>query len=204
MLINIHTHNRTGIKNQLEIVAGEDTIGIHPWDLNKKADFSKARDYCLMIGETGLDRCERYKQTILEQGKILYLHFEAANKFNLPIVLHCVRAHSDLLKILKDLKYNGKILLHDFAGNAQQLNSYLDYDVYFSFRRKFEILKLAPLDRIFLETDDQTQFSIQDIYQQAGVAEMQFEINFLNLFSDAKDVRSADVVNYFSLALNSH
>lgn len=196
MLINIHTHIRTDKENQLEIVVGEDTVGIHPWDIEKTPDFRNVRERCLMIGETGLDRSERHKHNLIQQEKLLCIHFDAATKFNLPIVLHCVHAHSDLLHVLKELKYSGKILLHDFAGNDQQLNAYLNYDAYFSFRRKFDILKIAPIDRIFLETDDQTQFSIADIYQEAGVSELQLEKNLLTFFSDLEYVRSADVIDY--------
>lgn len=203
MLINIHTHNRSNKENQLEIVVGEDTVGIHPWDIEKTPDFRKVRERCLMIGETGLDRSERHKKTIAQQEQLLRIHFDTAAKFNLPIVLHCVRAHSDLLQILKELNYSGKILMHDFAGNFQQMNCYLNYDAYFSFRRKFEVLKIAPRERIFLETDDQTQFSIADIYNEAGVSELQLEKNLLTFFSDLQYVRSADVIDYLRLALKT-
>ena len=204
MLINIHTHSRTNKENQLEIVVGEDTVGIHPWDLNKKNDFSKAREFCLMVGETGLDRSDRYKDTLPLQTKFLHTHLEAAKTFHLPIVIHCVRAHSDLLWILKESKYPGKILLHDFLGNNEQIEAYLKFDVYFSFRKNFEVLKYAPLDRVFLETDDQKQFSIEDIYKKVGIVELQFEKNYLVFFSDANNVRSADVIDDLRLALKSN
>jgi len=204
MLINIHTHSRTAKENQLEIVIGEDTVGVHPWDVDKIPDFRKARDYCLMVGETGLDRSEKYKHTLDVQIRFLRAHLATALHFKIPIVLHCVRAQSDLLHILKDMRYNGKVLLHDFAGNAQHLEAYLNFDVYFSFRRNFEILKIAPIDRIFLETDDQTQFSIADIYHQSEIPEAQLEKNFLCFFSDAQNEGSTDVINYLRIALSAH
>lgn len=204
MLINIHTHIRTHQENQLEIVDGEDTIGVHPWKLGKLPINNNYNEHCLMIGETGLDRSDKYKQTIKNQEISLRIHLAAAKHFKLPVILHCVRAHSDLLHLLKELKYEGKVLLHDFSGNAQELNAYLKFNVYFSFRRKFEILKLAPVERIFLETDDQNKYSLKEIYEQAGIPEVQFEKNLLTFFSDTKNVRSTDVVNYLSLALKSN
>lgn len=200
MLINIHTHNRTNKENQLEIVVDEDTVGIHPWNLNKDYDFSKAKKKCLMIGETGLDRTDQYKDTIEDQKANLIFHFKLAEKFNLPIVVHCVRAHSDLLGILKKINFKGKILLHDFTGNIAQINSYLKYDVYFSFRRNFEKLPMIPVSRIFLETDDQFAFSIEDIYRLAQIPESQFEKNLLEFFSNSQDVSSSDIVYDFTLA----
>jgi TatD DNase family protein len=197
MLINIHTHRRTRQENQLEIVIEEDTIGIHPWNLGKMPHFNRAAEFCLMIGETGVDRSERHKATLPLQKIFLERHLEAAKIFQLPIVIHCVRAHSDLLKILKDRNYTGKILLHDFSGNMEQLSAYLKFDAYFSFRRKFEILRQAPIERIFLETDDQEQISLTEIYKQADINELQFEKNLLEFFSDSKDVRSTNVINYF-------
>jgi TatD DNase family protein len=181
-------------------VVDEDTIGLHPWHLDSALNIKKAHKFCRMIGETGLDRSEKYKDCLSLQEKMLHVHFDVARICRLPIVLHCVRAHSDLLGILKELRYDGKILLHDFSGNIQQMNDYLNYDVYFSFRRKFEILKVAPQDRIFLETDDQLQLSLQDIYRAAGVNETQIENNFLCIFGDSQNVRSADVIHNFRLA----
>jgi TatD DNase family protein len=204
MLINIHTHIRTYQENQLEIVDGEDTIGVHPWKLGELPINKKNNETCLMVGETGLDRSEKYRQSIKDQEISLRIHLETAKHFNIPIVLHCVRAHSDLLHILKEMKFQGKVLLHDFSGNAQEVKAYLKFDVYFSFRRKFELLKIAPIDRVFLETDDQIKFSLHDIYEQAGIPEEQFEKNLLTFFSDTKNVRSADVINYLRIALNSN
>ena len=204
MLINIHTHRRTAKENQLEIVDGIDSIGIHPWNLNKALDFRKAAPQCLMIGETGLDRSDKFKSTLNQQKESLELHFSAANFFQLPIVLHCVWAHSDLLQILKKINFKGKILLHDFSGNLNQMEAFLFYDCYFSIGRKLDSLKWLPTDRIFLETDDHAHLTIEAIYKQAGIGEIQFEKNLLNFFSDTKEVSSADVINYLSLAMNSY
>lgn len=204
MLINIHTHIRTSKENQLEIVIGEDSVGIHPWDIDKNPDFSKAGKVCVMIGETGLDRSFKYKETLLKQENLLRIHLEAASYFKLPVVVHCVRAHSDLLKILKEKKFEGRILLHDYSGNLQQIASYLRYDVFFSFRRRFDLLKGAPIERIFLETDNQIQVSIEEIYKEVGISEIQFEKNLLTFFSDTQYVRSSDVINYFRLALETN
>ncbi len=204
MLINIHTHNRTNKENQLEIVVGKDTIGIHPWDLHKDYDFSNTNNKCLMIGETGLDRSDQFKDTIELQKISLLFHFQLAEKFNLPIVIHCVRAHSDLLGILKKINFKGKILLHDFTGNITQINSYLKYDVYFSFRRNFEKIPMIPVSRIFLETDDQKDILLEDIYRLAQIPESQFEKNLLEFFSNSQDVSSSDIIYDFSLTKLAH
>jgi TatD DNase family protein len=204
MLIDIHTHNRSNEENQLEIVVDEDTLGIHPWNIDKIPTFSKNRDQCLMIGETGLDRSEKYKTSFLKQEKIFRIHLDLAKKYEVPVVIHSVRAHSDVLRILKSTKFTGKILIHDFSGNLDQIKAYLSFDSYFSFRRNFEVMKQTPVERVFLETDDQIKFNIKDIYIQSEIKEQQIEKNFLAFFSNTKYVRSADVLHDLGLALNSY
>lgn len=201
MFINIHTHRRTGKKNQLEIVDGEDTVGIHPWNIDKVMDFRSVNELICMVGETGLDRSNKYKENIELQKKILKIHFTAATFFNLPIVIHCVHAHSDLLQILHEINFKGKILLHDYRGNLIQTNSYLKFDTYFSIRSQNNFI---PLERMFLETDDQTLRSIEEIYQEIGLAEEIFEKNFLTFFSNTQKVCSSDVIDYLRMSLLSN
>jgi TatD DNase family protein len=128
-----------------------------------------------------------------------------------PLILHCVKAEADLLALLKAKKYKGRILLHDFAGNSEMAHAFLKYDCFFSFGKRLfnptthamAVMKLLPTDKVFLETDDQQEFSIKDIYQKAcrelnideKKGEEIFFSNLVNFFSDLDNISTADIIN---------
>jgi TatD DNase family protein len=218
MLIDIHTHHEAS--GDLAFVVGKHSLGIHPWDvispfnksaLRKKMEELKSQFHSsiLGIGECGLDRRHEGIAEISDQEEVVRWHMDWAVEVNRPLILHCVRAHSDLLKLLKEKNYKGKILLHDFAGNAEEVKAYLKFDAYFSFGarlfKKEDVLSVVPLERVFLETDDQTEYSIAAIYAKASEIlttdqKMLEETMMENLkrFFDFNDVSSADVINDLS------
>ncbi len=221
MLLDIHSHHQNK-KNGLAFVVGQHSLGVHPWELkipfnesSIKENFlllkSKFHSGVLAIGECGLDRRREGIAALEDQEKVLLWHIEWAQVVKRPLILHCVKANSDLLKLLKERKYKGKILLHDFSGNLEEARAFLSFDTYFSFGRSLfredqkaaDVLMNLPKDRIFLETDDQLIYSIDDIYQKAeeilgmdsAKCEEQF-ISNLSEFLNLDDVSPSDVINY--------
>ena len=225
MMVDIHTHThiqKVGNLNQLRFVVGKHSIGIHPWELIIPFDeilfaekFLKLKKEfhpkVLAIGECGLDRRRTGIVDINIQEIVLELHMDWAQEVKRPLILHCVRAEADLLKILKARKYQGRILLHDFSGNLEAAQALLKYNCFFSFgRRPFNpdshaaaVMKSLPKDKIFLETDDQTDFSIEDLYYKAAqllkLDEKDCEELYLksleNFFSNLDDISSADIID---------
>jgi TatD DNase family protein len=224
MLIDIHTHNlQVDRSDQLRFIVGKHSLGIHPWELTTpynetlcaekflklKMQFQKK---ILAIGECGLDRRREEIANSDIQEIVLGWHMDWALEVKLPLILHCVKAEADLLKILKARKYKGRILLHDFAGDYETAQSFLKYDCYFSFGSRLfnskthsnEVMKLLPREKVFLETDDQTEFTLVDMYQKAVVilkldgktCEELFLSNLTNFFSNLNDISSADIINY--------
>ena len=136
-----------------------------------------------------------------------------------PLIIHCVKAYADLLKILKARKFSGRILIHDYSGNFAMAQSLLKFDCYFSFGKSLfsnklaaaSVLRFLPKDKIFLETDDQLDFSIEDIYKKAAFileldeknCEKLFHLNLLNFFSNLNDVSSTDIVDILSASLGT-
>ncbi|MBC7538899.1 MAG: TatD family hydrolase [Bacteriovorax sp.] len=223
MLIDIHTHNLlVDCTDQLRFLVGKHSLGIHPWELKTpfnetlcaekflklKMQFQKKT---LAIGECGLDRRRKGIVNCDIQEIVLGWHMDWALEVQRPLILHCVKAEADLLKILKAKKYKGRILLHDFAGDFEIARSFLKYDCYFSFGSRLfnsktlanEVMKLLPREKIFLETDDQTEFTLVDLYQKAVLSlnidgktcEELFFSNLTNFFSDFNDISSADIIN---------
>jgi TatD DNase family protein len=190
--IDIHTH-RTEIEDHtfsifnitlpnIEIPENRYiSMGWHPWFI-EPYDLFQIRNWLeevapyqnvLAIGECGLDRSINIP--IEKQSEVFRVHLSVAKMVEKPLIIHCVRAYSDLLEIFKKEKYTGKFIFHNFSGNQKQIDSFLKFDTYFSLSKQQMIRKLnlnkslvqIPPERIFLETDDSV-FSIQETYSLAS------------------------------------
>lgn len=124
------------------------------------------------IGEIGLDYYWQPKTKIKEklfkekQKTLLKKQITLAQELDLPIIFHCRRAHSDLIKILQTSKKYTPVekllkgVVHCFTGNWNEAQAYLEMGFYLGFnglifKKNFEeiIIKKVPLERILLETD---------------------------------------------------
>lgn len=191
--INIHTHkvdennkNILAIKN-IELhnpisICNLCSVGWHPWYLNdftlseiEKALITYAcHDNTLAIGECGIDR--HIDTNIKKQKQIFELHIEYALKNNKPLIIHCVKAYSDILEIFNQKKIPATIF-HSYNGNQQQSIEFLkNPNVYFSFGPAIlniqntkiqDVLKTIPLNRLFFETDN-SDITIENIYIRAA------------------------------------
>lgn len=149
LYLNIHTHTRTR-EDELHLPS----FGLHPWHLTDHWEQElKAFDgHSILIGECGLDRlCETPYELQLEAFQAqIYL----SERLELPLVLHCVRALEDVLRLKRGTRQPW--IFHGFRGKPQQLQQLLDHGFYisFGFRYNTESLRACPSDRLFLETDD--------------------------------------------------
>ena len=170
--------------------------GIHPWWLedldgtqidNLKNHIQQLLTQGVLwgVGETGLDRL--YPEFWEQQKELFEWHWELAENYHLPLVIHNVRAGSDFLELLKKKKASTPWLFHDFRGNEELLNSLLRLhpECYFSFGISLdnspqvrELLPLVPLENLFLETDNQKHLDIHDIYLRAS-EQLQLDLDFL-------------------------
>lgn len=142
-------------------------VGIHPHEADsftpetEKAIRSLAKEKkVLAIGEIGLDYFKNYsaseRQVAVFEGLI-----KLAKDFDLPLVIHTRSAQEETLKILKEaMPVRG--VVHCFSGDKMFLEECLGLGFFISFTcnityKKADglrgIVKLAPLDRLLLETD---------------------------------------------------
>ncbi len=132
------------------------------------------------IGEIGLDYYYRPKtNTKLEQFKnkqkeIFLQQLETARELNLPVILHCRMAHTDLIEILKSqipstkFQTNPKFkaqnpklggVIHCFTGSWEDAQKYMNMGFYLGINGiifKYNIdgtIREIPLDKILVETD---------------------------------------------------
>lgn len=197
--LDIHTHLRTEALASVSVgslssdeILNENPFkeyscaGIHPWWLEEltavqiealKSHILKMIEGGVLwgVGETGLDR--QYPEFWELQKELFEWHWNLAENYHLPLVLHNVRSGSDFLELLKKRKPTVPWLFHDFRGNEELVNSLLRLhpECYFSFGISLdnspqvrELLPLIPLQNLFLETDNQKHLDIHDIYLRAS------------------------------------
>jgi len=115
------------------------------------------------IGETGLDYFYT-KETKKDQKASLFIHIEAAQKSNLPLIIHSRSADDDIAEILESEFKNTEFtcVMHCFSSGKNLAKRMLDLGFYLSmsgiitFPKSNElrdIFSLAPIDQILVESD---------------------------------------------------
>ncbi|UFH45511.1 TatD family hydrolase [Flavobacterium galactosidilyticum] len=218
---NLHTHKGTNQVHVLELVnqypqefdAGIPyySIGIHPWYIVQdrlEADLriveSKLKEpNCLAIGECGLDK--RIAITIELQQRVFEKQLLLAQKYNKPVIIHCVAAFQELIVVKKKINISVPMIIHGFSKNEQVAKQLLDNGFYLSFGKYLlqskssgtaleAVFKNVPNNRIFLETDTVND-GIESVYKLAAqikgvpLVEMQEIINrnFRSVFDKSND-----------------
>lgn len=192
IFIDVHTHspNSTGYlsifnymlanNNEASTPTGLYSAGLHPWDIAKaKPGWQHELErLCLdpnlvAIGETGIDLSR--EETFEKQRSIFETHLKLASYFDLPVILHCVRAHGEILRSLKSTSIHTPIIFHGFENGWKQAVKLLDAGLYLSFGKALlypshptaEVFKKVPPERILLETDTYER-DVTNIYKVAA------------------------------------
>jgi TatD DNase family protein len=185
MFIDIHTHragNSTSIANSFAPQADGFyySAGIHPWDITphsaallQELATTATCANVVAIGECGIDKIKS-PATIATQTEIFAAQARIANAVNKPLIIHCVKAHSELIALHRTITPTVAWILHGFRGNPTLAQQLLKEGFHLSFGEKFNPQSVAatPLHRLFVESDT-SPLPIEDIYaavaQAAGV-----------------------------------
>ncbi|WP_300703649.1 TatD family hydrolase [Bacteroides sp.] len=187
--VDIHTH-------QLSVVPGEAivncypetfaphegcwySVGIHPWHLMLSADQGEQDDrrkilaelvnhsQVLAIGEAGLDKLADAPMAM----QIEFFEHQArlAMEVDKPLIIHLVKAADELLKLKHTLRPANPWIIHGFRGKAAMAQEYLRHGFYLSFGEKYqeEVLRLTPVERLFIETDESV-IPVVELYERAA------------------------------------
>lgn len=189
-LIDLHTHqtNEPGNIQILNIFAQDllpeapdylFSAGLHPWHIGKvnpkdcfqAINRSAGLNNMLAVGECGLDRS--IAVDFAKQKWCFEQQVQIADNHCKPLIIHCVRAYSDLLKQKKENKSGLPWIIHGYNGNLETLLSMIKHEFHFSVgerllkdKSKHDIFRSIPIERLFLETDD-SEISIAKIYSLA-------------------------------------
>lgn len=169
------------------------SAGIHPRDV-LKYDFEALESYlaehgCAAVGECGLDRTA--EADFAFQEACFLRHAELAEKRTLPLVIHCVRAYPELIRLKKKRKKTIPWIIHGFRGNAKTAHELLKHGFTLSLSpvllRHAGSLSPEIMDVGFLlETDDAQEY-IEELYaiaaRLAGVAPEELKERVYRLFT---------------------
>lgn len=182
------------------------SVGIYPFDARKASEerFTElekvARDGSIFaIGETGLDYREQYKPSAAHQVETFERQVDIADRIVKPLIIHQVRALDDTLRILRSATV--PVIFHGFSGSTESATRILNESYYLSFGHLLFVsdkvrnsLRSAPLDRIFLETDDSDR-PIEEIYAIAAeIMNIPLNILILRIEQNFESVRECGMV----------
>lgn len=146
-------------------------VGLHPLDAHKWTDSmaSEIRNLALSdqrvvaIGETGLDFFKADNQD--HQKYVFRQQLNIACELDLPIIIHCRDAASDMRTVLQSFVAEGKSVrgvMHCWSGTPEETQWFLDLGLYISFsgvvtfknaQQVQQSAHLVPDDRLLIETD---------------------------------------------------
>ncbi len=169
MIVDIHTHNA---QTRAQTI---DSEGIHPWhaavgDLARVEARASEVD---AIGEIGLDfACDTPREV---QMDVFRAQLTIAERVQKPVVLHCVRAFEEVMRVLQDYHLRA-VIFHGFIGSKEQAQRAVTEGYYLSFGERtfrspksLEAMRSTPLSHLFVETDESAT-PIEEIY--AKIAEL--------------------------------
>lgn len=152
-------------------------VGQHPTERSDVFDYDQfeklltTSEHIVAIGETGLDYyripegvdIEDYKNS---QRGMFGRHIDLAEKYHLPLIIHCRDAHTDMARILQERfgvwreGERERGVLHCFTGTVIDAQRYLKLGFLISFTgiitfatQYDDIVQSVPLEKILVETD---------------------------------------------------
>lgn len=155
------------------------SAGIHPWHADKfsMAEIKNMLEYLgthqglIAIGETGLDKKCQVEMNL--QKSVFKLHIEFAEKYNKPLIIHCVNSWNEIIDFYKKSKV--QFILHSFHANKELTRQLIRHGFCFSIGKSIleknvkltDSIKIIPAASLFFETDEEI-LDIRKIYDTAA------------------------------------
>lgn len=180
---DFHHHRKNTLSGIYNLQTGSqpsDTFfsaGIHPQNIqpeNIENHFkwlrSVVKDNCFAIGECGLDGLVAVDMKIQEE--VFSRQIQLANEVKKPLIIHCVKKFYEVISFRK--KSEQAMIIHGFNKRQSVADDLLKNNFYLSFGKPVlyqlslqNTLKTVPLDKLFLETDND-DFDIIDLYKKVS------------------------------------
>ena len=188
---NAHTHHRQPddvmaiVNTAPEAFVNDNkrffSIGVHPWYISKYDQDTvfdeikniAAAENVKAIGECGLDQLVEIPMKVQESVFIQQIGIaEAVQK---PLIIHCVKAFDELIRIKKEQKISVPVIVHGYNNNEQIAGQLIRNNCYLSFGKALlnegsnaqKVITQLEYERFFLETDN-GDISIETIFEKAA------------------------------------
>lgn len=147
------------------------SVGIHPWYINNVQEQLSCLESVALspsvvaIGEAGLDKLAETSLKI--QQEVFLEQVALAERVGKPLVIHCVKAWSELVAARKSVKPHMPWVIHGFRGNAELALQLTGQGFYLSFGEYFnpQALQVARTGCLFAETDEK-KVDIRSVYRR--------------------------------------
>lgn len=127
--------------------------------LHQEFEQQSQHRYCVAIGECGLDKGRDHWQ---QQQQLCESQISIACDLKLPLILHCHKAHNDLIKMLIRYQPLSGGVIHGFSGSIELAQQYIKLGFligigatvsYQRAKKTISTLKQLPQQALLLETD---------------------------------------------------
>lgn len=193
--IDIHTHHAHDGNETVKVLnlyPGDDipvfngknfySVGLHPWSLKTKEENNNSLlmmedalefDHVLFAGECGLDKISGAE--FEEQKRVFMAQVIMAEEYQKPLIIHCVRAYNEIIEMYNSHHPSVPWIFHGYTGSREMSEQLSQKQFLFSFgkilfnekTKAVDSLKVLPLQKVFLETDDSDR-SVREIYAKAA------------------------------------
>ncbi|MDR1742460.1 MAG: TatD family hydrolase [Dysgonamonadaceae bacterium] len=151
------------------------SCGIHPWyaedSENQLAYLAEiASDPRIVaIGETGLDKLKGPSYDV--QIPVFKKHIELSENLGKPVIVHCVKAWDELIRVRKETNPSQPWIIHGYRGKPELTKRLVKEGFMFSFGDDINVdsMQFIPQESMFCETDED-EMDIRDVYLQAAQA----------------------------------
>jgi TatD DNase family protein len=211
--IDLHTHRNYPVDehailsiknvalNHSETITEVDcSVGLHPWyvegnteqDLGRMVD-ALARTQVLAIGECGMDK--NIATPLADQQPVFDQQIRLAQRYQKPLIIHCVRAFQEIVGCLKKANFSGAVVFHGYRKNWTLAKQLIDRGYYLSIGKhclngsQDELLQHISLEYLFLETDTDATADIATLYRYvAQLRSIELEELKQTLYQNYKNV----------------
>ncbi len=186
MFVDIHTHklpssNVQSVRNlsfsEAENVfstgqKGLFSVGFHPCSADECSveNFSQLENWTknkqvVVIGECGLDK--NSKINFNTQIAVFERQISLSEKLEKPLIIHCVGYFNELFELRKKWNPRQLWMIHGFGGKPELALHALKLDFSLSYGEHFnpESVRITPLSKLFIETDE-SKLQISNIYKK--------------------------------------
>jgi TatD DNase family protein len=138
----------------------DESIPHYLTNIRQQLEQNTQQQNCVAVGECGLDS---FIETSMDlQQQVLAVHLQLAQEAELPLIIHCCKAHNELFTLLQHYELPAGGVIHAFSGSYELAARYwamgfrlgiggtITYD---RAQKTRAAVKQLPLEAILLETD---------------------------------------------------